>query len=1168
MSRTKSLLRLLRILALVLASAPLVRADDKIDIEIIDRALAGAKSTDSVVKFGDVGIKYADLKAYRDRLAGKHVRSQSPRDRVAPDSVTPPGTTFKWPGGNVYYRFDPTQVSGATIDAIKMQQFRDGVAEWAAFANLHFIEFSGAPPNPNYITVQEDPSLGGGFSSSVGMAGGEQFVRFATGAWNRGTVCHEVGHALGLFHEQQRSDRDTYVVIQTQNIIAGQEGNFAKLPAPPGGSTNNGAYDFYSVMHYKRNDLSSNGQDTITMQPAYAQYIDIIGKVHDRILSKADRAGMATIYGNPSSLPGAIVTNTNDSGPGSLRTSIYYAFDKSTDAVPVPTTITFNIPTNDPGHNADGTYTIKPTYFLPALGNGTTINGNGQIILDGSNFAVLGLPPYSLFSPGLILRAANCTIKGLTIQNFNERGIDVLQGSDPNGSAAVGNIIGGTNATERNVISGNGAYGIGIHGSTTTGNVIQGNYIGTNAAGTSAQANASAGIVIYTSAHNNTIGGTSTSARNVISGNATQGIFIADAGSNGNAVQGNYIGTDKNGTAAIPNLAGIDINNGAQSNTIGGSTSGAGNVISGNQFDGVDIDGPNTTNNLVAGNIIGLKADGSAKLENGGVGLQLHTGAQSNTVGGTTAAARNIISGNHFQGITIVGANTSLNLVQGNYIGVDASGASAGFGNGSAGISFAGGAHHNTIGGSTSGTGNVISGNAFQGVTIDGSSQNLVHGNFIGLDKNGTAVIANNSAGVSVFNGAQSNTIGGTAAGARNVISGNTFQGVTLDGASTSQNVVAGNLIGLDATGINSFANSEGVAIYNSAHDNTIGGTTAGSRNFICGSTYYGVSMNNSGTNDNLVQGNSIGLNVAGTARPNGYQGVAIFNGPQSNMVGGSALGASNIISGNTFQGVLVDLASTIKNSISQNSIFANHFAGILLDHNANNNQAAPALSPGPVLGSTTNPGGTDVSGTLNSTASTTFRIEFFASPGGNDEGQFFIGATNTTTNGSGAATFSNVHLAAAAPAGYFVTATATDPNGNTSPFSAPAPVTTTDTDGDNMPNNWETAHTLNPNVNDANVDSDGDGMKNIDEFKAGTDPKNPNSRFAISSVDQSGGNPRINFTGVSGKTYRLEYRDDLTSGSWSTLVDQIFGTGALIQIVDPSAGGLSKRFYRLTLEP
>ncbi len=113
---------------------------------------------------------------------------------------------------------------------------------------------------------------------------------------------------------------------------------------------------------------------------------------------------------------------------------------------------------------------------------------------------------------------------------------------------------------------------------------------------------------------------------------------------------------------------------GAPSNTIGGTAAGAGNVISGNRDHGVEIDDTGTTNTLVQGNIIGLNPAGTVKIENGATGVQITNGAQSNTIGGTTAAARNIISGNHAQGITILGAGTNLNLVQGNYIGVNVNG--------------------------------------------------------------------------------------------------------------------------------------------------------------------------------------------------------------------------------------------------------------------------------------------------------------------------------------------------------------------------------------------------------------------------------------------------------------------------------------------------------------
>src|SRR5207244_3563022 len=122
--------------------------------------------------------------------------------------------------------------------------------------------------------------------------------------------------------------------------------------------------------------------DTITMQPAYSQYEDIIGQVYYRTLSKLDRAGMAVVYGNPSPLPSAIVTNTQDSGSGSLRAALYYAFDQSTNSPLVATTVTFQIPTTDPGF-ANGVFTINPTYLLVAPGAGTNIDGSTQTAFSG-----------------------------------------------------------------------------------------------------------------------------------------------------------------------------------------------------------------------------------------------------------------------------------------------------------------------------------------------------------------------------------------------------------------------------------------------------------------------------------------------------------------------------------------------------------------------------------------------------------------------------------------------------------------------------------------------------------------------------------------------------------------------------------------------------------------
>ena len=584
------------------ATSPGSVSNNAWDIAVIDQVLATVKPGQKIVAFGDVGIRPEVLQVFRQRLVdGQSGTAEGP----SPTADTPPGTAFKWPAGIVPYRFDPTQVSNGTITAAKMQQFRDGVAEWAAFANLHFNEFTGTTP-PNFVTVQEMAGNEGGFSSSVGMAGGEQFVQFGPNSWNRGTVCHEVGHAIGYYHEQQRDDRDTYVVILTQNIIPGSEPNFAKLP---GGSVAKGAYDFYSVMHYARNALSIDPQnlDTIEPQPAYSQFLNIMGQVYYRTLSKLDRAGMALVYGNPSPLPTAVVTNTHDSGSGSLRAALYYAFDKSTDQPPVPTTVVFHIPTSDPGF-ANTVFTIKPTYLMVAPGAGTTIDGSTQtaftgdtnpygpeVVLDGSQIAV-----QNLFAPGFDLRDANCKVKNLVISGFNTQGV----------------LIEGTGAT---------------------GNIVSGCYIGTNATGTIAMPNTFPGIEIVGGAHGNTIGGTMAAARNLISGNANIGVSIHDSGTTTNMVQGNYIGLNATGTAAIPNAyAGVEIFGGAANNTIGSSSNAGGrNIISGNSAQGIAITDAGSNSNKVPGNIIGLNPAGTASIGNQFEGIAIFGSASSNIIGGT-----------------------------------------------------------------------------------------------------------------------------------------------------------------------------------------------------------------------------------------------------------------------------------------------------------------------------------------------------------------------------------------------------------------------------------------------------------------------------------------------------------------------------------------------------
>src|SRR5438552_222877 len=185
------------------------------------------------------------------------------------------------------------------------------------------------------------------------------------------------------------------------------------------------------------------------------------------------------------------------------------------------------------------------------------------------------------------------------------------------------------------------ASGIYINGTTSTANIIQGNYVGTDFQGAARIANAGDGVTIQDGS-GNIIGGVGAAARNVLSGNSQAGIFLY--GTSNNVIQGNFIGTDATGKLALGNsFAGITLSN-SRSNLLGAATAGAGNVISGNRQDGIFIT-TNSAANVIAGNFVGVDVTGANALANAFNGVTLNS-ANSNIVGGLTAAARNFISGN------------------------------------------------------------------------------------------------------------------------------------------------------------------------------------------------------------------------------------------------------------------------------------------------------------------------------------------------------------------------------------------------------------------------------------------------------------------------------------------------------------------------------------------
>ena len=454
-----------------------------------------------------------------------------------------------------------------------------------------------------------------------------------------------------------------------------------------------------------------------------------------------------------------------------------------------------------------------------------------------------------------------------------------------------------------------------------------GDFIGTDLLGTFALPNQQNGVLITSSASSNTVGGTSASARDVISGNHGDGIHIVGAETIDNLVEGDYIGIiggspPAGGRAAtVPSAlgngsSGVAIYAGANHNTIGGNVSGSGNVISGNVQYGVFISDAGTTRNLIAGDLIGTDPAGSRPLPNVD-GVVIKSGATGNTVGGSVAAARDVISGNSGDGVIIADVGTSGNLVEGDYIGLAANG-SAGLGNLANGVSFFGSPTMNTIGGTAAGSRNVISANAESGVYISdsGTTGNLVEGDFIGTDSTG-AVALGNYTGVFVSYGATGNTIGGTTTAARDVISGNGSDGVQIVGNGTSGNVVEGDYIGSDSTGAKAVPNCQRRVDrcrrqqqHNRRHHRWC------MRRYL-GQQLEGVHITGGETDGNVVEGDYIGLTATGaSALGNAESGVGLYAGASDNIIGGTSSCARDVISGNRSNGLYITDAGTSFNRI------------------------------------------------------------------------------------------------------------------------------------------------------------------------------------------------------------------------------------------------------------
>jgi len=398
---------------------------------------------------------------------------------------------------------------------------------------------------------------------------------------------------------------------------------------------------------------------------------------------------------------------------------------------------------------------------------------------------------------------------------------------------------------------------------------------------------------------------------------------------------------------------------------------------------------------------------------------------------------------NRVRGVSLLlGADD--NVVEGNFLNTDAAGTTH-LGGGFTVIRVT--AANNVIGGTDPAARNVVGGggDANAGTIMIGGNGNLVQGNYIGVDRSGGAPLQPpaGSNGVELGTGgpASNTVIGGDTAGAGNVIHA-TNSAVRLSGNVTAT-TIQGNRIGVTASGSASLGGFVGITTDNGPSGIQIGGLTPTAGNVLSGlSTAINLV---DGATAVIVQGNRIGTDASGTfPLRNAGDGIFMRAAGADSLIGGTEQGAANTIAFNCGQAIRIDAGHwpVLGNSIHSNNGLGVSFFGSSspiandpgdVDTGPNDLQNYPVITNAVVAG-----GIATVTGTLNSTPSTTFRLEFFASqachPSGFGEGQQYIGTADVTTDAGGDASFGP--LAFAAPENAEITATATDPGGNTSEFS------------------------------------------------------------------------------------------------------------------------------------
>ncbi len=327
-------------------------------------------------------------------------------------------------------------------------------------------------------------------------------------------------------------------------------------------------------------------------------------------------------------------------------------------------------------------------------------------------------------------------------------------------------------------------------------------------------------------------------------------------------------------------------------------------------------------------------------------------------------------------------------------------------------------------------------------IRLSAGGGNTLVGNYLNVDATGMSLSGGGTP--LLISNSDGNVIGGATAAERNILSGNagtTFR-VRIESGSDN-NVLTGNYIGTNATGMASLGSSGGIgiAIYGGT-GNRIGGIAPGEGNVISGNGGRGIFLQGAGVIGTIIQGNYIGVAADGTTALGNSQGIRIQQSVSNTLVGGAVGGAGNVIAFNgsvaTDSGIEVTGSGSLGNSFLGNSIYGN--AGLAIDLNDNgvtNNDLGDG-DPGPnrfqnfpvLTGAVSSGGNTIITGSLNSTATKTFRIEFFSSPTGDatgyGEARTYLGFTIATTDNAGNALINSTLSGVTLTAGHVVSATAT----------------------------------------------------------------------------------------------------------------------------------------------